>query len=91
MPWSPSVAGRHPARTIGRDHSKAAYGRRVWKRVRMYKLRTNQRCERCLEGFSVEVHHRNSNALDNRPSNLQALCRSCHSLLTVSERMSRGG
>lgn len=50
--------------------------------MRMYKLRTNQRCEHCVVGFSVEVHHRNSNALDNRPSNLQALCRSCHSLLT---------
>lgn len=56
----------------------------------MYKLRTSQRCEGCRARHSEEVHHRNGNAYDNRPSNLLALCKSCHSSITVSERMKKG-
>jgi hypothetical protein len=62
----------------------------MWKRVRMYKLRTSQRCEWCRDRLSEEVHHRNGDASDNRPSNLLALCKSCHSSITMSERIKKG-
>lgn len=62
------------------------YGSRMWKRIRMYKLRITQRCEHCRTRVTEEVHHRNGDAYDNRPSNLLALCKKCHSSITVKQR-----
>jgi 5-methylcytosine-specific restriction protein A len=90
MPWSPYVSAPHATCEPARSGYSVYYGTRMWKRVRMYKLRINQRCECCQERFSEEVHHRNSNADDNRPSNLLAVCKSCHSSITMSERVKKG-
>jgi 5-methylcytosine-specific restriction protein A len=90
MPWSPYVSAPYATCEIARTGHSNCYATRMWKRARMYKLRINQRCECCQEGVSEEVHHRNSNTGDNRPSNLLALCKSCHSSITMSERIKKG-
>lgn len=90
MPWSPRLFARRAVDRTCRSVSPREYSTSVWKRVRIYKLRTSQRCERCRARLSEEVHHRNGNAYDNRPSNLLALCKSCHSSITVNERIKKG-
>ncbi len=62
----------------------------MWKRVRMYKLQADQCCEWCRDRLSEEVHHRNGDAGDIRPSNLLALCKRCHSSITMRERIKKG-
>ena len=90
MPWNPSVVLPNASGDSSNEFRPPMYGTRLWKRVRMYKLRINQRCERCRDRLAEEVHHCNADASDNRPSNLVALCRDCHCSITVSERMRRG-
>lgn len=60
---------------------------RGWRRVRAQVLhRDGYRCRRCgimgtpRKGFgnSLEAHHRDGDATNNRMSNLKALCRDCH-------------
>lgn len=41
---------------------------------RMFQL---GKCDLCNKP-AVDRHHRNGNTLDNRPENIQPLCRSCH-------------
>jgi 5-methylcytosine-specific restriction endonuclease McrA len=35
-------------------------------------------CEDCGSHRRLEVHHKNEDRTDNRPSNLKTLCRTCH-------------
>ena len=35
-------------------------------------------CDRCCSRKNLDVHHRNHDPLDNRPANLEVLCRGCH-------------
>ncbi len=37
------------------------------------------RCNRCKKPKARDVHHRDGNYLNNSPSNLERICRSCHS------------
>lgn len=37
-------------------------------------------CERCGRPNALDVHHRNEDWHDNRPENLERICRSCHNL-----------
>lgn len=90
MPWAPSDSAHDLNVVSSSVHGREKYSCRPWKRVRLYKLRKNQRCEQCCDNPSEEVHHCNGNAFDNRPSNLMALCRPCHSRMTLKGRIKRG-
>lgn len=92
MPWIPlrSAYSSHEESKPSRDDRQKNYRTTLWKRIRTYKLRLNQRCQCCIGGVSEEIHHRNGNAADNRPSNLLALCRACHSWATSSDRVKKG-
>lgn len=62
-----------------------------WKVVRKYHLENNPLCELCLKDglytAGQEVHHKiklkDRPDLRDDPSNLQTLCKSCHSKLTA--------
>jgi 5-methylcytosine-specific restriction protein A len=71
--------GRVPATPPG------AYGW-AWKKTRDAYIRAHPRCEHlaCTAPAS-EVHHRNHDPLDNRWSNLEALCLDCHRRETVEQ------
>ena len=46
-----------------------------------YRARTiteKTQCERCPNTANLDVHHRDGDPLNNDPSNLEVLCRSCH-------------
>ena len=90
MPWLPSVPARGESAVLQAAQGTNKYKCRLWKRIRMYKLRKNQLCEQCCKRPSEEVHHCNGDADDNRPANLRALCRFCHSRITVRDRINRG-
>jgi 5-methylcytosine-specific restriction protein A len=57
------------------------YGHR-WKKIRDSKLTKDPLCERCWrKGKYVEatvVHHRDANQFNNKYSNLESLCVTCH-------------
>lgn len=49
-------------------------------------------CEACgatPDPRFLDIHHRNGDHYDNRPENLQVLCRSCHMSETTRERWRR--
>jgi len=61
------------------------YGGR-WRKVRDAYIRQHPLCERC-EGRGItrlgeDVHHRDGDVLNLRPSNLETLCRPCHNRQT---------
>lgn len=64
------------------------YGR-AWKRIRDRYIKVHPLCEECLKiGLltpAEEVHHvlPLSNGGDNKTNNLMALCKSCHSRITL--------
>ncbi len=73
-----------------RPTDRKLYGRQ-WLAIRNLYIQKHPLCERCLEAGryvpAAEVHHKL--ALDkggtNDESNLQALCKSCHSAITIAE------
>jgi len=76
--------------------SKRGYTR-LWRKVRRAYLRAHPLCELCLKrGLTVpaeEVHHiiPLSQGGTHAFSNLQALCKSCHSSITARESKGIGG
>lgn len=68
--------------------SNKRYGR-SWKRIRDRYIRLHPLCEECLRGQRLtaaeEVHHILPLAKGggNEPDNLMALCKPCHSRITV--------
>lgn len=37
-----------------------------------------EKCERCSSPKNVERHHKDGNAMNNSPENIERLCRKCH-------------
>lgn len=74
--------------------SNKVYGR-LWKTIRALYLAKHPLCERCLKaGRTVpaeEVHHivPVAEGGGHEESNLMALCKSCHSAITISSTNSR--
>lgn len=51
----------------------------AWRHIRAAIIeRDGGACLRCAERDRLQVHHRNRDPRDNRPENLQTLCRYCH-------------
>lgn len=69
-------------RTIGRAE-RGKYGSRRWRILRARYLSDHGVCEGCRRRVSEHVHHRVDIAVDPTrmydPTNLEALCASCHS------------
>jgi len=76
------------------DHNKI-YGRR-WRKIRDLYIAKHPLCELCLEqGFHTpakHVHHKTTidDGGTHAASNLQSLCHSCHSRITVTNRHPQG-
>ncbi len=51
--------------------------------------RQKQRCGRCgkLFGRAIDFHHKNFKKNDNRPSNIIALCPTCHREIHIKQRV----
>lgn len=45
-------------------------------------------CERCASTAHLQVHHKDRNPLNDSPSNLETLCRSCHTREHSSTKLS---
>jgi 5-methylcytosine-specific restriction endonuclease McrA len=85
--FRPPCPYRMPAGVESKAERDAFYSSAPWMRLRLVFLRANPVCERCLEAGKVEpatiAHHVEerlatpARSLD--PTNLQALCGSCHS------------
>jgi len=62
-------------------------------RIRLQVLREEPLCRRCAaQGFvvaAIEVHHIDGNAYNRQRSNLEPLCKSCHSEHTAREQAFR--
>lgn len=80
-----------------KDHN-SFYASRKWRRLREYKFSLNPLCEKCLlEGKRVvaeEVDHIipifENEDLALEVTNLQSLCKSCHSSKTATDKSQRG-
>ena len=59
------------------SHLQAADGIESVTRYRAHKI-LGEKCETCGSTEYLEVHHRDRNRENNRLTNLQLLCRSCH-------------
>ena len=53
------------------------------------KAKQKQRCAKCgtLFGRAIEFHHKNFKKNDNRPSNIIALCPTCHKEIHMKKRV----
>lgn len=51
--------------------------------ISMYPKRKKKRCSKCGGTKNLMVHHKDNNRSNNKPSNLQTLCWSCHEKITV--------
>lgn len=60
--------GTTTARGYGHDHQKA----------RARHLAVHPICQRCVNAFSTDLHHRDGNTSNRSPENLEALCEQCH-------------
>ena len=77
-----------------RDHrqSKRLYATnsRVWRAIRLEQLQHEPLCRACMVSKRVtpanEVDHVDGDSYNNKPSNLQSLCKPCHSYKTVKEQ-----
>ena len=82
--------GRAPDRNRP-DATQRGYDRK-WKRCRAAYLAQYPLCARCLPRVveAVHVHHKDGQGPKGEqgydPTNLEALCHSCHSKATVEER-----
>lgn len=100
MAWINRPQGRKPAQTAGitdrqRQQRMKVYNRRLWKKLRLSKLRETPLCEICrMEGrvrAGEDVHHIESftraandaerDRLAFDPSNLLTVCDRCHQRL----------
>lgn len=80
-----------------KDHN-SFYASRKWRELREYKFSLNPLCEKCLEkGLRVvaeEVDHikpiYEDESLALEITNLQSLCKSCHSSKTAKDKSQRG-
>ncbi len=85
-----------PKKTLKKERpplrERGGYNLLKWRRIRLWFLRRHPMCERCEDNGrmtpATEVHHkqRKAGGGSGRPDNLAALCKSCHSKITV-----RGG
>jgi len=74
-----------------RDHRQGkrqyATNHRVWRAIRMEQLSHEPLCRECsakgLVTPATEVDHIDGDSWNNRPSNLQSICKRCHAALTV--------
>jgi 5-methylcytosine-specific restriction protein A len=85
----------HAQRREERGELAAFYCSRRWRRLRAYKLQVDPMCERC-GAVATEVHHikevRDAEGLRFAMSNLESLCKPCHSRETLNrQRQSVGG
>jgi 5-methylcytosine-specific restriction endonuclease McrA len=84
MPMKPEIhkATVPNARRHAPERSTAAYDA-TWQRLRLMTLRKTPMCEDCQRTAAVHVHHiktvRQRPDLRLDPTNLKALCHSCHS------------
>jgi 5-methylcytosine-specific restriction protein A len=78
-----------------RGEGRQWYAQRRWRALRRQVLRARPVCEGCDEAASEEVHHlvprRERPELAFELSNLQALCKSCHSRATLAASRAGGG
>lgn len=78
-----------------RPTDRKLYGRR-WVAIRNLYIQKHPLCERCLEAGryvpATEVHHKQplDKGGSNDESNLQALCKPCHSAITITETNREG-
>jgi 5-methylcytosine-specific restriction endonuclease McrA len=80
-----------PKRIVPRHHR--VYGTARWRRVRSYVLDQRPACQACLRNgrisIAVDVHHKVAVRAGIDPydaSNLEPLCKSCHSRETAAGR-----
>lgn len=70
------------------ETSNAVYNSH-WRKIRAAKLNVNPLCELCQQQGRVEVatdvHHLDGNPENMSDNNLQSLCHSCHSKITVRQ------
>lgn len=70
--------------------NKTLYNTKRWKILRRTKLSKSPICERCDKRLATEVHHRLAIRVGGEPwamSNLESLCKPCHSHETRQEQM----
>jgi len=58
----------------GKVKNKNRYGNRIARRI----FRKKGFCETCQTKKATDIHHKDENILNNKPENLQEICRSCH-------------
>jgi 5-methylcytosine-specific restriction protein A len=77
-----------------RDHRQStrlyATNSRVWRAIRLEQLQHEPLCRLCMLNHTRvtpanEVDHVDGDSFNNAPSNLQSLCKPCHSAKTVKE------
>jgi 5-methylcytosine-specific restriction protein A len=60
---------------------------RVWRAIRLEQLQHEPLCRECMKAKRVtaanEVDHVDGDSHNNKPSNLQSLCKPCHARLTA--------
>lgn len=84
--------GRCELHQVGRDQERQRLYDRKWQRIRMVHLARHPWCEQCMRGGlyvpATDVHHltpHRGNRAVFMTSDLESLCHSCHSKLTVRE------
>jgi 5-methylcytosine-specific restriction protein A len=90
-PASPNAPKHQTAQE--RDHRQGrrmyATNHRVWRAIRAEQLQHEPLCRVCMASNRVtaanEVDHIDGDSFNNKPSNMQSLCKPCHSAKTVKE------
>lgn len=71
--------------TVSVPLRKAFYHTARWRRLRRAQLSRQPVCQRCDSQLATDVDHIDGNNQNNDLSNLQSLCKSCHSKKTYHE------